>query len=128
MFADVRRAYLTPGDSPGAKYFAWACHPAIRGNTLNTYWPTRDHPGRVTLLAAALACVWLGVCWQGLMDKRLTLKRVEDCAFLGFALGRAAGGAAEFLDHQDYGTPMDMRIPVSECHSLTRPRDLPSGR
>jgi succinyl-CoA synthetase alpha subunit/citrate synthase len=79
-------------------------------------------------LDAALACVWLGACWQGLMDKRLTLKRVEDCAFLGFALGRAAGGAAEFLDHQDYGTPMDMRIPVSECHSLTRPRDLPSGR
>ena len=78
-------------------------------------------------LDAALACVWLGVCWQGLMDKRLTLKRVEDCAFLGFALGRAAGGAAEFLDHQDYGTPMDMRIPVSECHSLTRPRDLPPG-
>ena len=76
-------------------------------------------------LDAALACVWLGVCWQGLVDKRLTLKRVEDCAFLGFALGRAAGGAAEFLDHQDYGTPMDMRIPVSECHSLTRPRDLP---
>ena len=79
-------------------------------------------------LDAALACVWLGVCWQGLMDKRLTLKRVEDCAFLGFALGRAAGGAAEFLDHQDYGAPMDMRIPVSECHSLTRPRDLPAGR
>ena len=74
---------------------------------------------------AALASVWLGVCWPALMDKRITLKRVEDCAFLGFALGRAAGGAAEFLDHQDYGTPMDTRIPASECHSLTRPRDLP---
>jgi len=77
---------------------------------------------------AALASVWLAVCWRGLIDKRLTLRRVEDCAFLGFALGRAAGGAAEFLDHQDYGTAMDMRIPTSECHSLTRPRDLPSGR
>ncbi|MFP4055483.1 MAG: hypothetical protein ACLF0G_01295 [Candidatus Brocadiia bacterium] len=74
---------------------------------------------------AALASVWLGICWEALMDKRITLRRVEDCAFLGFALGRAAGGAAEFLDHQDHGTPMDMRVPTSECRSLTRPRDLP---
>jgi succinyl-CoA synthetase alpha subunit len=74
---------------------------------------------------AALASVWLGVCWTALMEKRITLQRVEDCAFLGFALGRAAGGAAEFLDHQDYGTPMDMRVPADECTSLTRPRDLP---
>jgi len=74
---------------------------------------------------AALACVWLGVCWTALMENRVTLKRVEDCALLGFALGRAAGGAGEFLDHQDYGSPMDMRVPASECQSLTRPRDLP---
>ncbi|NQT85694.1 hypothetical protein HQ560_02960 [bacterium] len=74
---------------------------------------------------AALATVWLGVCWTALMEKRITVQRVEDCAFLGFALGRAAGGAGEYLDHQDYGTPMDMRVPASECASFTRPRDLP---
>ena len=77
---------------------------------------------------AALASIWLGVCWEALMEKRITLKRVEDCAFLGFALGRAAGGAGEYLDHQDYGTPMDMRIPAAECQSLTRPRDLPARK
>jgi len=27
------------------------------------------------------------------------------------------------LDHQDFGSPMDMRIPVDECTILTRPRD-----
>jgi len=75
---------------------------------------------------AALACVWLGVCWKALMEKQITLRRVEDCAFLGFALGRAAGGAGEFLDHQDYGSPMDMRVPASECQTLTRPRSLPA--
>jgi len=76
---------------------------------------------------AALACVWLGACWAALMEKRITLKRVEDCAFLGFALGRAAGGAGEFLDHQDYGAVMDMRVPAAECQSLTRPRALPEA-
>jgi citrate synthase len=74
---------------------------------------------------AALASIWLGVCWVPLMEGRITAKRVESCAFLGFALGRAAGGAAEFLDHEDYGMPMDMRVKTSECQSLTRPRDLP---
>ncbi len=74
---------------------------------------------------AALASIWLGVCWVPLMEGRITAKRVESCAFLGFALGRAAGGAAEFLDHEDYGTPMDMRAKTSECQSLTRPRELP---
>jgi len=77
---------------------------------------------------AAIACVWLAVCWPALMDKRITVQRVQDCAFLGFALGRAAGGAGEFLDHQDYGTPMDMRIRSSDCQSLTRPRDLPEEK
>jgi len=73
---------------------------------------------------AALACVWLGVCWQALLEKRITQRRVEDCAFLGFAVGRSAGGAGEFLDHQDFGTDMDMRIPASECAVLTKPRSL----
>ena len=44
--------------------------------------------------------------------------------FIVFALGRAAGGAGEFLDHRDFGTEMDMRIPVKECRSLMRPRKL----
>lgn len=73
---------------------------------------------------AAIACVWLAICWPALMEKRITRKRVENCAFLGFALGRAAGGAGEFLDHQDFGLPMDMRIPASECSALSRPREL----
>jgi len=73
---------------------------------------------------AALACVWLGICWRHLREKRMTLKRAMDIPFLAFALGRAAGGAGEFLDHQDYGTDMDMRIPAKECRALTRPRVL----
>lgn len=73
---------------------------------------------------AAIACVWLAICWMPLMEKKITLKRVEDCAFLGFALGRAAGGAGEFLDHQDFGSPMDMRIPAEECHALSQARAL----
>lgn len=73
---------------------------------------------------AAIACIWLAICWASLMEKKITLKRVEDCAFLGFALGRAAGGAGEFLDHQDFGAPMDMRISPAECHALTQSREL----
>jgi len=72
---------------------------------------------------AAVACVWLGVCWPHLKEKRMTLQRAGDIALLAFALGRAAGGAAEFLDHQDHGTPMDMRIPIDECTALTPPRE-----
>lgn len=73
--------------------------------------------------AAAMICDTLGFCWKPLREKRMTVRRAGDIAFLVFALGRAAGGAAEFLDHQDYGMPMDMRIPGSECSALTRPRD-----
>ncbi|MBF0430190.1 MAG: hypothetical protein HQK83_02840 [Fibrobacteria bacterium] len=73
---------------------------------------------------AAIACVWLGVCWRHLKAKRMTVERIRDIPFLAFALGRVAGGAAEYLDHQDFGTQMDMRIPVSECKELTKPRDL----
>lgn len=73
---------------------------------------------------AALACVWLGICWRGLRDKHMTLKRAIDIPFIAFALGRAAGGAGEYLDHQDYGTEMDMRIPVKECRSFTKSRNL----
>jgi succinyl-CoA synthetase alpha subunit len=71
---------------------------------------------------AAIACVWLGICWSGLKEKRITIDRATDCAFLSFALGRAAGGAGEYLDHRDHGTDMDMRVPVSECTALTKPR------
>ncbi len=70
---------------------------------------------------AALACIWLGICWKSLIDKEITTQRVIDLPFAAFALGRAAGGAGEFFDHQDFGTAMDMRIPVNECRSLTRP-------
>jgi succinyl-CoA synthetase alpha subunit len=76
---------------------------------------------------AAIACVWLGICWRRLRDRQVTLRRVTDIPFIAFALGRAAGGAGEFLDHQDFGTELDMRVPVAECRSLTRPRELAGG-
>jgi len=73
---------------------------------------------------AAVACVWLGICWKRLAEKQMTVRRIMDIAFSAFALGRAAGGVAEFLDHQDFGTEMDMRVPVADCRALTRPREL----
>ncbi len=71
---------------------------------------------------AALACIWLGICWKALREKRMTIQRAVDLPFVAFALGRAAGGAGEFLDHQDSGTDMDMRVPTGECRALTRPK------
>ncbi len=71
----------------------------------------------------AIASVVLATCWQALKEKRLTNRRVCDIAFMLFAVGRTAGAGGEFLDHQDYGTPMDMRIPASEAVVLTRPKD-----
>ena len=73
---------------------------------------------------AAIASVWLAIAWPKLREGSLTFQRAADLAFLGFALGRAAGGAGEYLDHRDFGTPLDARIPVSECEALTPPRDL----
>jgi succinyl-CoA synthetase alpha subunit len=72
---------------------------------------------------AAIASVWLGITWPMLIEKKITIARAEAIPFLAFALGRAAGGAAEYLDHQDFGTPMDMRIPTSETKALVRPKD-----
>ncbi len=69
---------------------------------------------------AAIACVWLGICWSYLKEKRMTVKRAMDIPFIAFALGRAGGGAGEYLDHQDYGTEMDMRIPTDECRTLIK--------
>ncbi len=66
-------------------------------------------------LDAAIACIWLGICWDYLRTSKITIQRVLDIPFLSFALGRVAGGAGEFLDHQDHGLPMDMRVPVKEC-------------
>ena len=74
-------------------------------------------------LDGAIASVVLGVCWQALKEKRITVRRACDIAFMIFALGRVAGAGGEFLDHQDFGSPMDMRVPVSECLALTRPVD-----
>lgn len=73
---------------------------------------------------AALACVWLGICWDALRQKRMTVQRAMDIPFVAFALGRAAGGAGEFLDHQDFGTNMDMRIPDRECKAMTRQKKI----
>ncbi len=74
-------------------------------------------------LDAVIACVVLGICWPALKEKRITSDRVCDIAFMLFALGRVAGAGGEYLDHRDFGTPMDMRIPVAECTILGRPRD-----
>jgi len=73
---------------------------------------------------AAIACVWLGICWKKLREKRMTLSRAADIPFIAFALGRAGGGAGEYLDHQDFGTEMDMRIPAPDSRVLTGPRKL----
>ncbi|MHC4916128.1 MAG: citrate/2-methylcitrate synthase [Planctomycetota bacterium] len=72
---------------------------------------------------AAIASVWLGITWPMLIEKRMTFERAVAIPFLAFALGRAAGGAAEYLDHVDFGTPMDMRIPASDTKALVRPKD-----
>ncbi|MCG8571571.1 MAG: hypothetical protein MJB14_15655 [Spirochaetes bacterium] len=74
---------------------------------------------------AAIACVWLGICWRHLANKQMTTQRVLDIPFIAFAYGRVAGGAGEYLDHQDFGTQMDMRVPIKECKELTTPRKLP---
>jgi citrate synthase len=74
-------------------------------------------------LDGAIASVVLGLCWKPLHEKRITLRRVSDIAFMVFALGRVAGAGGEFLDHQDTAMPMDMRIPVKECTILSRPRE-----
>lgn len=94
---------------------------------------TLKHIGATTKVLAvnvdaAIACVWLGICWKLLKDRRVTLKRVMDIPLTAFALGRAAGAAGEFLDHQDHGADMDMRVPPSECEMLTKPRDLPPSK
>ena len=71
---------------------------------------------------AVLTCICMGIAWPLLVDKKITVDRAIDLPFLTFALGRVAGGAAEYLDHRESGTDMDMRVPVSECKALTRPR------
>jgi succinyl-CoA synthetase alpha subunit/citrate synthase len=74
-------------------------------------------------LDACIAALVLGMSWKALKEKRITMRRVSDIAFMVFALGRVAGAGGEFLDHQDFGSPMDMRIPVSEGVVLSRPKD-----
>ena len=72
---------------------------------------------------AALTCVVMAIAWPMLMDKKITLERALDLPFLTFALGRAAGGAGEYLDHRESGTDMDMRVLVEECRYLGRNLD-----
>ena len=74
-------------------------------------------------LDGAIASVVLGLYWPALKDKQITVQRVRDIAFMVFALGRVAGAGAEYLDHQDHGSPMDMRIPPDQCAALTRGQD-----
>jgi len=79
-------------------------------------------------LDGAIASIVLGNCWKALEEKRITVRRVCDIAFMVFALGRVAGSAGEYLDHQDSGTPMDMRVPVAECLTLSRSFDRRNGQ
>ncbi len=72
---------------------------------------------------AAIACVCMGITWPLLLNKKIAVERATDLPFLTFALGRVAGGAGEYLDHRDNGTPMDMRVPVSECRFIGREQD-----
>jgi succinyl-CoA synthetase alpha subunit len=71
-------------------------------------------------LDAAIAAIALGVCWKPLIEKRITVQRTKDIAFSIFAIGRAAGAVSEYLDHQDFGSPMDTRIPTTECVALNK--------
>jgi succinyl-CoA synthetase alpha subunit len=73
---------------------------------------------------AVLACAWLGICWRHLVEKRITRQRAIDIPFIVFGIGRVVGGAAEYLDHKDFGREMDMRIPTTECKELTKPKEL----
>jgi succinyl-CoA synthetase alpha subunit/citrate synthase len=72
---------------------------------------------------AVITCVCMGIAWPLLVEKKITVERALDLPFLTFALGRVAGGAAEYLDHRESGTDMDMRVSVDECRALTRPKD-----
>ncbi|MFO7870141.1 MAG: citrate/2-methylcitrate synthase [Kiritimatiellia bacterium] len=72
---------------------------------------------------AAITCVCMGIAWPLLVEKKITLERAMDMPFVTFALGRAAGGTGEYLDHRDSGTGMDMRVPVRECRFLGREKD-----
>jgi len=72
---------------------------------------------------AVIACVLTGIAWPLLVGEKISIERAVDLPFLTFALGRVAGGAGEYLDHRESGTPMDMRVPVSECRFLGRRRD-----
>ncbi len=72
---------------------------------------------------AAIACVLMGISWPLLVEKKISVERAMDLPFLTFALGRVAGGAGEYLDHRECGTPMDMRVPVSACRFLGREQD-----
>jgi len=72
---------------------------------------------------AAITCVLLGIAWPLLVEKKITIERALDLPCIAFALGRVAGGSAEYLDHRETGTEMDMRVPVSECKTLCRAKD-----
>ena len=72
---------------------------------------------------AVIACIWLGICWPLLCEKRMSADRIRQIAIAAFALGRAAGGVGEYLDHSEFGQPLDMRLPVAECTALTQDLD-----
>lgn len=72
---------------------------------------------------AALACIMMAIAWPLLVNNKITVERAVDLPYLAFALGRVAGGAAEYLDHRETGTALDMRIPVAECRFLGRAQD-----
>lgn len=72
---------------------------------------------------AVITCVCMGMAWPLLVNKKITVARALDLPFLAFALGRVAGGAAEYLDHRESGTDLDMRVPVAECKALVRAKD-----
>jgi succinyl-CoA synthetase alpha subunit len=72
---------------------------------------------------AMITAVCLGMAWPLLVGRQISIERAADLPFITFALGRVAGGAAEYLDHREYGTDMDMRVPTDECKALSRSKD-----
>jgi citrate synthase len=72
---------------------------------------------------AVITTVCMGMAWPLLVGRQISIERAADLPFITFALGRVAGGAAEYLDHREYGTDMDMRVPTDECKALSRSKD-----
>ncbi|UDQ99052.1 hypothetical protein AAEX28_02965 [Lentisphaerota bacterium WC36G] len=65
------------------------------------------------------AAICAGIFWERLCEKKITKKRVYNIPLLMFAFARVLGGTGEYLDHFDYGTPLDMVEDAQHIKQLT---------